>query len=675
MLKTVDVWDTLIRRSCHPEFLKFGTARHVFLLSGLQLKEGYASFCDIYKMRVEVEANLANEALAVGHDNEYEISNVLRRWLEQITTGGFDSNLPVYLADLELEAEIRCTYPDPSIRDLLKNYPASNTIFLSDFYMCSERLKRLLSHHGLTDLVPDGVSSCDVMLNKRSGNLFTHIHKQYGISPDQHVHIGDSLHSDVEMPRRMGIQAIHFEPEVEHKKRQDVAVFFSDRGALMRHIEQEVDRASLSNPAAQELKAKEAFLLGAKMAPLFVGFVLFIAESAIRGSLEKIFFFTREGEFFQKVWQTLFKDSRLVGHKLPQVESLEVSRFSTFCASLQEVSIAEIMRLWSLYRVHSLDSLLASLGLTTGELCEVLLRHGIDPKESIKHPWGDARVQNLFQDSEFMESIQAKIRHDRPLLLDYLNQKGLNFEIRQAGIVDIGWRGSIQDNLCLLLPDCRISGFYLGLQKYLNNQPRNSSKQAYGPNANVNSEFLDLLDPVSVLEMLCSSQTGSVKAYKKTPSGEIVAEQFQETEATHVAAEFSQNFQKGVLSACAVWSQYVSTHVITSLELRMPACSLWRDLVSHANENLATAYSQIKQNDVFGAGTFIDKKSVPSFRQIFLAFIIPKQRLYLLNFIRQTQWPAGIWARNDIKSHHKLLLVGILKLAKLYKRGKYRLQS
>jgi FMN phosphatase YigB (HAD superfamily) len=576
MLRSLDVWDTLIRRSCHPEFLKLGTARHVFLHSGIQLKEICATSWDIYKLRVEAEATLANEALALGHDNEYEISNVLRRWLEEITMGGFDNNLPDYLADLELEAEMRCTYPDPSIREFLNVFPSNNTIFLSDFYMCSERLKRLLSYHGLNDLVSDGVSSCDVMLNKRSGNLFQYIHKKYGISPAEHLHIGDSLHSDVEMPRRLGIQAIHFESEVEHKKRQDVAVFFSDRGALMRHIEQEVDRAS--NLWDNELNDKEAFRLGTKMAPLFVGFVLFIAESAIRGSLGKIFFFTREGEFFLKVWQTLFKDSRLVGHKLPQVEILEVSRFSTFCASLQEVSIAEIMRLWSLYRVHSLDSLLASLGLTTVELYQVFLRHGIDPVESIKHPWDDARVQKLFQDSEFMESLQAKIRHDRPLLQDYLNQKGLTLETREAGVVDIGWRGSIQDNLCFLLPNCQIRGFYLGLQKYLNNQPRNSSKQAYGPNANVNSEFADLLDPVSVLEMLCSSQSGSVKAYQKTPSGEIVAERFQGTELGQDAAEFSRNFQQGVLSACAVWSQYVSTHVITSLELRMPACSLWRNL-------------------------------------------------------------------------------------------------
>ena len=42
-IKTLDVWDTLIRRSCHPEFLKLGTARHVFLHSGIQLKESYAS--------------------------------------------------------------------------------------------------------------------------------------------------------------------------------------------------------------------------------------------------------------------------------------------------------------------------------------------------------------------------------------------------------------------------------------------------------------------------------------------------------------------------------------------------------------------------------------------------------------------------------------------------------
>ena len=578
MLTTLDVWDTLIRRSCHPEFLKLGTARYVFLHSGIHLKEGYANSWDIYKLRVAAEATLANEALAIGHDNEYEISNVLRRWLEQITMGGFDHNLPDHLAELELEAEMRCTYSDPSIREFLKNLAAKNSIFLSDFYMCSKRLKRLLSHHGLNDLVEDGVSSCDVLLNKRSGNLFKYIHKKHGITPAQHVHIGDSLHSDVEMPRRLGIQAIHFEPEVEHKKRQDVAVFFSDRGALMRHIESEVGRASVTSSLSDELKEKEAFLLGTKMAPLFVGFVLFLAESAIRGGLERIFFFTREGEFLHKVWKTLFMDGSLVGHNLPQVDILEVSRFAAFFASLQDVSIAEFMRLWRLCRVNNFDSLLANLGLSKSELHEVFLRHGIDPVETIEHPGDDARVRNLFQDSEFVKSIQFKIRHYRPLLQEYLSQKGLPLGTRQAGVVDIDCGGSIQYNLCFLLPDCQIRGFYLGLDKDLKTQPANGSKHAYGPNINVNSEFADLLDIVSVLEMLCASQCGSVRAYHKVPSGEIVVERFQETELAQDAAEFSRNFQKGVLSACAVWSRFISTHVITSLELRLSSCDIWRKL-------------------------------------------------------------------------------------------------
>src|SRR5690606_41924424 len=52
---------------------------------------------------------------------------------------------------------------------------------------------------------------------------------------------------------------------------------------------------------------RAAYALGAEAAPLFVAFALWIAEEAQKEKLDKIYFFTREGEFFYGVFNALFR--------------------------------------------------------------------------------------------------------------------------------------------------------------------------------------------------------------------------------------------------------------------------------------------------------------------------------------------------------------------------------
>ncbi|WP_155123409.1 hypothetical protein [Burkholderia cenocepacia] len=78
------MWDTLLRRDCHPEFAKLATALHVFLDPSIGVSCHYETAWDIYRRRVEQEMLLADRARAAGKDNEYEIVEVLRQWLTQI---------------------------------------------------------------------------------------------------------------------------------------------------------------------------------------------------------------------------------------------------------------------------------------------------------------------------------------------------------------------------------------------------------------------------------------------------------------------------------------------------------------------------------------------------------------------------------------------------------------
>ena len=172
------------------------------------------------------------------------------------------------------------------------------------------------------------------------------------------------------------------------------------------------------------------------------------------------------------------------------------------------------------------------------------------------------------------------------------------------GIVDIGWRGTIQDNLALILPNIQIHGYYLGLQRFLNKQPSNCVKTAFGPDANTSKDYLDLLDAVSVIEMLCNSPYGSVMGYEFGDKGQVVAHKLVNEQENKVFYNFGTYFQQGVLSVTNTWGHYCDAYVIRRKELRDPACRIWHELVLRPSIELSQAYAELHHNEIFGVGGF-----------------------------------------------------------------------
>ena len=108
-IKTVDVWDTLLRRDCHPECVKLATAAHVFYSSYGKLKPLYPGYWEVYQVRVTTEANLARLAREENKDEEYEIVQVFKAWLEKILDQPVDDTLALRYAEYELSVEMRRT--------------------------------------------------------------------------------------------------------------------------------------------------------------------------------------------------------------------------------------------------------------------------------------------------------------------------------------------------------------------------------------------------------------------------------------------------------------------------------------------------------------------------------------------------------------------------------------
>ncbi|MCB1914258.1 MAG: hydrolase [Rhodocyclaceae bacterium] len=669
-LRTLDVWDTLLRRRCHPDLIKLIAARHLALRHGQSLSPGWGDPWKLLRERCLIEGELARAAAVRGGDDEYTLHQVLETLLERATAldQGRRRTLANELLDAELAIEKANTYADPDCRRALAEYPAERSLFLSDFYMPAGLIQELLQHHGIADLAPEGISSCDIGLNKRSGRLFQYVHERHDVAPSDHVHVGDNRHSDHEVPRSLGIEAVHYEPEEAHRQRRGRERLYPDRGTLLNHIDEEVRHDAEAAAAQAGEPARSALLLGARCAPLFVGYATFIAERAIAEGLERLFFLTREGEFFLEVYRRTFPEARLAACALPPTEVLEVSRLATFCASLQEIGTGELMRLWNLYSTQSMAALGKTLRLPEAPLEALCARHAIPYAEPVVYPWKDGRVQALFADHDFRQVLQAQIDADRALLLAYLDLHGFGDGLARAGIVDIGWRGTIQDNLALVRPNTRTHGFYLALAKFLNPQPGNVRKHAYGPDLNQAQEFGHFLDAVSPIEMLCNSPNGSTEGYRRRDDGGIEAIRNVDADENRVHDAFVRHFQQGVLLAAGHWGRYVDSHAILASELRGHACEIWDALISRSPQELTEAYAALSHNEIFGVGHFVDKSAVPSIGTMFRGVVDRRARFEVIQYIKQTQWEAGLWKRHDLGLVHRGLLTLALIGGRLYKR-------
>ena len=656
-LLTVDVWDTVLRRRCHPDAVKLHLARYLLLTYREAIDPSYREVSELLKLRQKAEGLLGQETQKKGFDDEYHHQEVYGLWLDLIGLKALPDRLHLIdqLSSLEWEQEKWVSYVDSGIEDEIASRPAKEVAFLSDFYWSGDTLRRLLDHHQVGHWFSSGHVSCDIGLNKRSGRLYPHIHAHYDVLPQKHLHMGDNPHADIHAAKAFGIGTHHYLPEKAHAERLQRERLFHDREALIEGIVEGFPRDIPS-----ETRSQEAFRFGQQWSTLFVGFVLEVMERGIRDGVEAIYFLTREGEFFLKIYQGL-QEGNALGFETKPAHLLHVSRLATFSASLESFSIKEMMRLWSLYSVQSMAALLKSLGLDLETFEALIKKHGMDPKEPITYPWLHEGVKAFFEDPEVLNLIGPLLSQKKASLLDYLQSRGIDSESQKIGIVDIGWRGTIQDNLALTLPHVGFEGYYLGLNGFLNEQPRNAQKTAFGPDARDPDFKGDLLHHVAPLEMLSNASSGSVVAYQKGDEGvEVVTLKDEAENQVHEA--FVADFQRGVLSTVSEWAHQIRTHTLMAEEMKASSMRVWREMIGSPPTFLGEAYFQLNHNETFGVGGFIDKGQFIRTQDVWLAFIHRPSRLRLVQSLNQVGWLEGLLARRDLGLFFSLSLKLFLKV-------------
>ncbi|MFZ7121848.1 MAG: hypothetical protein ACOWWH_12995 [Eubacteriaceae bacterium] len=651
IILSLDIWDTVLRRRCHPDESKFGLSKYVILKYYYLLKEEYKNVLPyvLVKLRMDCEHILADDNMKKDLDDEYVINDVLYMWIDQIMV-----NIPNMIKDklvdefieYELKHEIYISYLDPSICNNISQKQYDKLIYISDFYMRKIYMDKLIERYSDDLRFDDGFVSCDYYLNKKSGRLFNLIKELNGVPSYNHTHIGDNIKSDIKCPRKLGINAIRYLPLKEHVIRNIHRINYYLRCRLNFHSTGNIFGYIWAvKKQLRGLKSEDTYKnLGIDNSFYFITYIMANIETAIKEQVQEIYYFTREGEFFKKIHEAIEK-ADVFGFPIPKAKLLEVSRMATYAPSIKEISIDGMMRLWSQYPNQSIDAYFKSLNLSIECYMPYLTKFGLEniaiPLEKI---FAQEAVINLFKDEDFVKKLEEDIEKKRCLLLKYLKQKGIHQNKEKIFIVDIGWRGSIQDNIALLFPNMEVVGYYMGLFRTSHEKIPNTRKIAF-VSSDEQKNYLWYLRHPYPIEMYSNSRNGSVVGYIEMEDGGVKAIRNNYSSEDIIYDNYVDEFQQGILLTVPAYGQMIRTYSFSSNELRDNAIRSLKKFIIKPSNTLIKPYFELVNNSIFGIGKMEDLSLKFSLMILLKAFISPKGFRTLINSIEDSHWPHGLFMK------------------------------
>lgn len=205
---SVDIFDTVLLRNTKPEHLRFRQIAGLWSDHLRSASGSRATTDDLYFARLRAAHVAYRTAEMVQWNREATFDNILGLTCEAARVGR--EHVPA-LRQIEVGYEKKNLAPNRPLVDLLRKARAQGkqVVYISDMYLSGQDVAELIKHH-----VPDwpfdaGFLSSDIGLTKRGGLLFDHVCSTINVEPAAVLHLGDSLHADVEMPVKRGLRAIH----------------------------------------------------------------------------------------------------------------------------------------------------------------------------------------------------------------------------------------------------------------------------------------------------------------------------------------------------------------------------------------------------------------------------------------------------------------------------------
>lgn len=584
-LVSVDVWDTLIVRDRPADAAKLATARRIVLRPEVSRVHPEADVFDVMAARVETEA----AAAASNPLQEYLLSDVIGATFAALGVPVGAATIDV-LVEAEIADEVAWTRARPDVARLVEG---QSVVIASDFYMTGEQLGRIVAAADPKwSEVPVYVSVEQGCSKRLGGGLLDLIRRDSGVSAARHVHVGDNVHSDVTMQVRAGGMAVQVQA---HSRFPGPGEFGpDDLPACDAELQRRLRTYDAAHPIDDGYRTA-----GRSAGALAVAVVARGLEKAYRDGVDRVHYVSREGIFLARVHDVVEPLLRPPGALPVAPIHLALSRRATFGASLQAPYRFSLQRMWSMYAKQSPNAMLLSIGVDPQAFVAELEEVGLDLHTMVNDSRYDRRLESFLSNQAVEEKISRHVEQARDLLRRYvLSQTKLTSPFI---VVDVGWRGTIQDNLVRALAIPSSFGVYFGLFPFLNAQPSGSEKVGVAFDGNLGEAF-SFADPPAVLERPWTPDVPSTIGFSEQ-DGRVVP--LHDKESGHVSQGIA-GFQQGSLEVSPLVAQWMVGFGLTSTALR-PQIARWaHDLWDRPPAGVADIWFSSDHDDSFGAFNVTD---------------------------------------------------------------------
>lgn len=371
-----------------------------------------------------------------------------------------------------------------------KRDESKKIICVSDFYLPKSAIEIIFENLGIFGLFDAIYISSEIGLRKSSGHLYDYLITDLSLRKSDILMIGDNKISDWQVPRKRGIDAYLYKRSAACTELIGVGRAFI--GIYDRNIKH------------GKYFTNYSFVLYEFCRRLY-------SEVKAR-KITKIYFFSREGEFFKRLFDQYLRINRYI--ECVETKYLYVSRKSTLLPSLDNLDEEDFLLIKKDSQNLSVSNFLKKINLYE------YLNDMIELDESIDY---DMIIPNFFSSNEwktlknnfiFREKYEQNRIEQKKNILSYLKSQGL-MDGSNVCIVDIGWKGSIQDNLNKILGESyTINGYYYGIIGNVDISLTNRKEGLIFTSVPSVSRYFDIFKiRYRILERLCYASHASCSKY------------------------------------------------------------------------------------------------------------------------------------------------------------------
>lgn len=259
-----------------------------------------------------------------------------------------------------------------------------------------------------------------------------------------------------------------------------------------------------------------------------------------QASVRHLYFLSREGQPLMRLFES-YQRRHGQADAVITCHYLEVSRRSTFMPSLVSLERETFDTLFRQYRAISLLEFLSSLGLESHApqaAQELDTSHAALAERQADLP-ACALYQALLASPWFRQLYERERLSRRAAFIDYLTDLSGGTLPDTLHLVDVGWKGTIQDNLYRMLCDAEpttvqsIDGYYVGLVAAGAANERNRKHGLLFSSVGERTPHFHVFNENRALfEVILAADHGSVAKYIHADSGvaQPVRSEFEEEE-------------------------------------------------------------------------------------------------------------------------------------------------